>query len=347
VRALALIVYILGMRSRWVLVSLTACFGGSSPPPPEAPKPVVKEQPKPPPRAACVQTPEGEAAITHAGVSGGRVQYCVGTVVDQCFALDLASGALTHLDAPPAATTQPNHIETTNPDLKVCTGDNCKSLTPQVWPGTAPLHAATNGQYAVVLLGDAEHGQGYADVYEVAKPKKIASIRYARGDWKCGEVQMLGETIYIGASTCTSPSGRAALYTTKGRKIANVGPKDFGTYGNSVVQVDGNTWAFLGENGTHIALQDVVKGKVLKTLDLSDLWRKPGEAPPPPPPKDAKVKAQPPAPPEVLGNPGESALVQLEPGKLAVIAGSPMNGSVAVVDVASGEVKVTRAPLCP
>jgi hypothetical protein len=341
------IVYIRRMRLRWVLLLLSACSGGASKPPPEAPKPVVHEEPKPPPKPACVQTPEGEAAITHASVNGGRVQYCVGTVVDQCFALDLASGALTHLDAPPAATAEPNHIETTNPDLKVCTGDQCKSLTPQVWPGTAPLHAATNGQFAVVLLGDAEHGQGYAEVYDVQKAKKVASIRYARGDWKCGEVQMLGETIYIGASTCTSPSGRAALYTTKGRKIANVGPRDFGTYGNSVVQVDGNTWAFLGENGAHVALQDVVKGKVVKTIDVSDLWRKPSDAPPPPP-KDAKAgKAAAPAAPDAFGNPGESALVQLEPGKLAVIAGTPMNGSVAVVDVASGEVKVTRAPLCP
>ena len=333
------------MRSSWVLVLLAAC-GGSSKPPPEPPKVVTKEPPpKAAPKPSCVQAPEGEAAITHASASGGRVQYCVGTVVDQCFALDLATGALTHLDAPPAAAAQPNRVEATNPDLKVCTGDSCKSLTPQVWPGAAPLHAATNGQFAVVLLGDAEHGQGYAEVYDVQKTKKLATIRYARGDWKCGEVQMLGDTIYIGASTCTQPSGRAALYTTKGRKIANVGPKDFGTFGNSVVQVDGNTWAFLGENGVHIALQDVVKGKVLKTIDVSDLWRKPGEAPPPP--KDPKSKAAPPPPPEVLGNPGESALIQLEPGKLAVIAGSPMNGSVAVVDVASGEVKVTHAPLCP
>lgn len=319
---------------------LAGCFGDAPPPPPAAPKPVAHVDPKPPPKPACVQAPESDAAITHANVTGGRVEYCIGAAVDQCFALDLASGALDHLGAPPATAAQANHIETTNPDLKVCTGDNCKSLTPQVWPGMAPLHAATNGQVAVVLLGDAERGQGYAEVYDVQKTKKLATIRYARGDWKCGEVQMLGDTIYIGASTCNSPSGRAALYTTKGRKIAAVGPRDFGTYGNSVVQVDGNTWAFLGENGAHIALQDVVKGKVLKTIDVGDLWRKPGEEAP----KDPKAKS---APPEAMGNPGESALVQLAPGKLAVIAGSPMNGSVAVIDVASGEIKVTRAPLCP
>lgn len=330
------------MRWGWLVVGLAACFGSTQPPaaPVAAPKP---PPPPPPEKPACIHPPEEDAAITHASGTVARVQYCIGTADDQCFALDLVSGKLSHLAAPPASAAQPNHVETTNPDLKVCTGDSCKSLTPQVWPGAAPLHAATNGTFAVVMLGDAEHGQGYAEVWDVAKTKKAATIRYARGDWKCGEVQMLGDTVYIGASTCTSPSGRAALYTTKGRKIANVGPKDFGTYGNAVVQVEGTTWAFLSESGNRIALQDVAKGKVLKVIELADLWRKSDEPPPPPPPKGSKE-----APKDLpLGNPGESALVQVSPEKLAVIAGSPMNGSVAVIDVNSGDVHVTRAPLCP
>jgi hypothetical protein len=328
---------------RWVVVVLAGCFGGT--PPPAAP---AKTAPlDPPPKAeakpACIHAPDEDAAITHASGKDQRVQYCIGTVVDQCFAFDLAKGLLTHLDAPPPAAAQPNRIETTNPDLKVCTGDSCKSLTPQVWPGAAPLHAATNGSFAVVLLGDSEHGQGYAEVWDVGKPKKVATIRYARGDWKCGEVQMLGDTVYIGASTCTSPSGRAALYTTKGRKIANVGPRDFGTFGNAMVQVEGTTWAFLEENGNRLTFQDVGKGKVIKTIDVGELWRKPGEPPPAPPAKGAKDAPK----DEPLGNPGESALVQLAPDRLAVIAGSPMNGSVATINVNSGDVYVTRAPLCP
>jgi len=346
-RPRSLIVYILRMASRWLALTLAGCFGGSEPKP--AQKPVAAP---PPPKAeakpACIKPPEEEAAITHASGNVGKVQYCIGTQVDQCFALDLVAKTLTHLDTPPPSAPNPNRVETTNPDLKVCTGDSCKSLTPQVWPGTAPLHAATNGQIAAVLLGDAEHGQGYAEVWEVAKTKKLATIKYARGDWKCGEVQMLGDTVYIGASTCTAPSGRAALFTTKGRKIANVGPKDFGTYGNALVQVEGSTWAFLEENGNRIAFQDVAKGRVIKTIDVGDLWRKPGEeAPPAPPPAKGAKPAAPPPKPEALGNPGESALIQLAPEKLAVIAGSPMNGSVAVVDVNSGDVQIVRAPLCP
>jgi len=312
------------MRSVVAIAMLAACGGAAAP----APATVVATAAAPAaPPPSCITPPEDVATITHASGGTDRVQYCIGTAVDQCFALDLATGKLTHLAAPPAAQppslTDGAHVETTNPELKVCGASGCKTLTPQVWPGAAPLRAATNGAIAVVLLGDAESGRGYADVFDVTKTKKLASFKYARGDYRCGEVAMLGDTIYIGASACTAPAGRAALYTASGRRIANVGPGDFGTYGNAFTQLDATTWAFLGENGVHIALQDVVKGKVLKTIEVKELF---GAAP--------------------MGNPGESAIVRLGAGKLGVIAGTPANGSVAVVDTASGAVHVVRAPLC-
>jgi hypothetical protein len=128
----------------------------------------------------------------------------------------------------------------------------------------------------------------------------------------------------VAANVCANPSGRGALYTAKGKKIANVGGKaDFGTYGGAYTQLDEKTWAFLEENGNIIAVQDVVKGKVLKTIDVTQLFD--------------NVK---------MGNPGESAIVRLGSGKVAVIGGTPANGSVAIVDATSGEVKVVKAPLC-
>jgi hypothetical protein len=313
------------MRSIW-LAALVACWGT---PPPAAPGQSAPSKLAP----ACVRPPDETAAISHASGNMRRVQYCLGTLVDQCFSLDLVSGQLEHLTAPPPAPASPAdtaRVETTNPELKVCTSGTCKALTPQVWPGAAPLHAATNGAYAVVLLGEAESGKGYADVWDVVKAKKVTTIRYPHGDYRCGDVAMLGDIIYIGASMCKSPSARAALYTVNGRKIANVGPKDFGTFGSAFVQVEGTTWAFLEENGTRIAVQDVAKGKVLRTFDVGQLWS--GQ---PPGPKN-----------DVIGNPGESAIVALAPAKLAVIAGTPANGSVAVLDVNSGDIQVVRAPLC-
>jgi hypothetical protein len=304
-------------------LALAACGGAATP----ATAPVIAAPPAPPPPPPCITPPEELAAITHASGGADRVSYCIGTAVDQCFALDLVGGKLSKLGAPPQA--QPPslmgaaRVETTNPELKICNDAGCKTLTPQIWPGAAPLHAATNGSVAVVLLGDAEAGRGYADVYDVTKPKKLASFKYAQGEFRCGDVAMLGDTIYIGANACNAPAGRGALYSAKGKRIASVGGKEFGTYGNQFTQLDPKTWAFLGENGVKIALQNVASGKVVKTIDVKTLF---GGSP--------------------MGNPGESAIVRLGAGKLGVIAGSPANGSVAVVDTATGDVQVVRAPLC-
>lgn len=280
------------------------------------------------PANICVRQPDEAAPITHATVDGTKVSYCVGTADDQCFVLDLGTGKLRQLSEPPVAQERSinaaGRVETTNPDLKVCNGLSCKTLTPQVWPGAAPLRAATNGLIAAVMLGNAEAGKGYVDVYDVTRPKKLATFKYARGEFKCGDIAMLGDTIYVTASTCKTPSGRGTLYTTRGKKIANAGGRaDFGTFGGAFTQVDGRIWAFLEENGNMIVLQDVTKGKVHKTIDVTTLFD-----------------------PVKMSNPGESAIVRLSAGKLAVIGGSPANGSVAIVDTATGDVKVVHAPLC-
>ena len=193
-------------------------------------------------------------------------------------------------------------------------------------PNASSLRAATNadGTYAVVLLGDAPKGAGYAEVWDVAKTRKSTTFRYATGIFRCGEVAMLDNTIYLSASQCGQPAARASLYTLTGRKIAAVGGKDFGSFGSAFVHVEGTTWAFLEENANQIVLQDVVKGKVLKTIDTTSLFGS-----------------------THMGTPGESALVRLADGRLAVIAGSPATGSVATIDLGTGKVeKVLPAPMC-
>jgi hypothetical protein len=315
-------------------LGLTACglFGHSAPKRGEpgwveadGVQPVGKGKAAP----ACITPPDTAATITHAVVDGlTRVHYCIGDT-PQCYSLDLGSGKFDRMREPPkpAVVSSDARVEAHNAVLKVCAADACKTLTGKVLPNAAALHAATNpsGSALVVLLGDAAAGQGYAEIWDVAKSKKTSTFRYARGDFKCGDVAMLEDTIYLTASQCSSPAARGALYTLKGQKIANVGNKDFGVFGNAHVQIDTTMWAFLEESGNRIAIQDVVKGKVMKTIDITALWG------------DQKT---------AIGNPGESALLRFADGKLAVIAGSPANGSVAVIDVASSEVKVTRAPLC-
>jgi hypothetical protein len=85
---------------------------------------------------------------------------------------------------------------------------------------------------------------------------------------------MLENTLYLSATQCGQPAARAGLYALNGRRIANVGGKDFGSFGGAYVHVDGATWAFLEENANQIVLQDVVKGKVWKTIDTMVMGRR-------------------------------------------------------------------------
>lgn len=282
-------------------------------------------------RPACIQPPELDSVITNAKVDGTRLAFCIGKTPEQCFQLELVSGTLSRLAKPPALAAAGARVETTNPELKVCKDATCTSLTPKVLPTMMGLRAATNsdGTVAVVLLGDTQAGKGYAEVWDVAAGKRTATFKYARGEFRCGEVRILGEAIYISAAACGTPAARGTLFTLKGKKIAAVGGKDFGTFGGSLVQVDATSWAFLEENGSELVIQDVVKGKVTKTLDVTHLWSPDGN----------KSKG-------AMGNPGESALIAIGEGRLAVIAGAPSTGKVAIVDVASGDVQLTKAPLC-
>jgi hypothetical protein len=305
---------------RWLAISALLGCAEVRPPPPA---PIVTLAPEPAPPPACITPPETATPITHAYGDTTRVMYCVG---DACFALELGTGKLQHLRDAPTAPPHAARVEATNPKLDVCTGDNCTPLTGKIMPGTTPIHATTNvaGTIAVVLLGDALAGRGYAEVWDVVAGKRLAQFPYARGEFRCGEVAMLGDTIYVSASTCSSPSARGSLFAQRGSKIANVGKGDFGTYGGATAQLDATTWAFLEESGNRLAIQDVVHGRLKKTIDTSELWGG----------KDA------------MGNPGESTVISLGGGTLAVIAGSPANGSVAIVDVATGKLEITRAPLC-
>ena len=187
-----------------------------------------------------------------------------------------------------------------------------------------------SGTTVVALIGNSEAGKGVAEVWDVGKKKKTATIKYAKGDYKCGHAEMLGDTVYITASVCSGPAARGALYSLKGKKLGDAGGKDFGTFGTSPVQIEGAQWAFLEEGAGTIAVQDVSTGVVGKTIDLVALWAGSGS-------DDA---------PRANGNPGESALVRGAEGNLVVITGAPVPGNVGVVDLDTAEVKVWKALAC-
>ena len=318
------------VRGALALMMLAAC--ASAKPGPSKATDITANPPRRRPRPPCIQPPELDSAITSAQSEGTRVAFCIGKTPEQCFGLELVSGRLTRLEKPPATAQSPGaYVELAKPKLDVCKDNTCTSLTPKVLPAMTGLRATTNadGSFAVVLLGDAPAGKGYAEVWDVAAGKRTATFKYARGEFRCGDVRILGNAIYLNVAACGTPAARGTLYTLKGKKIGPVGGKDFGTFGSALVHVEGTTWAFLEENGNQLVLQDVAKGKVIKSIDVTHLWSPDGN----------KAK-------DAMGNPGESALVSLGPGRIAVIAGAPSTGKVATVDLASGDVLVTKAPIC-
>lgn len=320
------------MRALAVLLLLAACGGrarGGASEATSVGSPVVAGAPAAPP--VCIKPPELDGKVTRVSGDTSSLWFCIGSTSPQCFAYDLGARSLELLAEPPAVPEAAARVEATSPRLEICTGDDCVSLTPKVLPTVAGLKATTNsdGSLAVVLLGDAERGKGYAEIWDVGKPRKLATVRYARGRFRCGHVAFAGETVFVSAATCGAPGARGVLYTKRGRRIGNVGGKDFGTFGTAFTQVEGNTFAFLEESGNRIAIQDVVKGKVIRTIDTSPLWSYDGQ-----PDKNA------------IGNPGESAIVRLGNGKLAVIAGAPSTGKIAIVDVATGTLELLTAPVC-
>jgi len=328
------------------LIALTACGGGQKKKPEPVKKPpVAVKKPPPPPPPPCIKGGDAMGAIGSATGDADGAQFCVSDgSSNECFKADLASGAYDKLAEPPTAQTatlEPDDVkvETTPTEVKVCAGDDCKTLTPKVPKGAdSQLVAVANKTTAVVMVGDTEAGKGVAEVWDVAKAKKLATIKYAKADFKCGVPKLLGSTIYISASVCAGPAARAGLYNLKGKKIADVGGKDFGTFSEVAIQLKDNEWAFLEENGSMVAIQDVATGKVAKTIQLAALWTPEDMGDKKPDDDGGSAPA--------MGNPGESSLVRGGDNQLLVIAGGPSPGTIGVIDVESGELKVVRAPVC-
>ncbi len=337
---------------RWtiaaVLMLAAACGGGQKTQVEPDPEPVVevKKKPPPPPPPVCVRAGTEQSLIGMVEADDTTVSFCVsdGAESNKCYAVDLGDKKYSELAAPPKGQSpvldpDPARLETTNTEVKVCVGEDCKSFKPKVAKGNEnPIDAVANatGTYAAVLLGNAEKGKGTVEVWDVVKKKKTATIKYAKGDFKCGEARMLGNTVFISASVCSGPAAHGWLYNLKGKKVADVGGKEFGTYGTVPVQLTETVWAFLEEAGAAIAIQDVSTGKVAQTIDIGGLWDGPAAG------ADASLEggdeaegggeAAPPA----MGNPGESALVRGGEGKLIVVSGGPAPGNVGVVEITAG-----------
>jgi hypothetical protein len=347
------------MRTRWIGVAvllLAACGGGGKKTvvEPEVVVEAPKPKPPPPPPPVCVIAGAEQSLIGMVEADANAVKFCVsdGAEQNQCYGVDIAAKKYAQLDEQPKGQSpvldpDPARLETTAKEVKVCIGEDCKTVKPKVPKKSEnPIDAVVNatGTYVAVLMGNAEKGKGTVEVWNVATGKKSGTVKYAKGAYKCGEARMLGNTVFVSASVCGGADARGYLYSLKGKKLADVGGKTFGTYGTVPLQVSDTTWAFLDENGSTIAIQDVATGKLAKTIDIGPLWAGDATAEAPLEGGEGEEPAEAAAPP-AMGNAGESALVRGGEGKLIVVSGGPMPGGVGVVDVESGALETSIAAL--
>ena len=333
------------------LVASGAGCGGTvktvPPPAKVATKPAkkpIKKKKKPP--EICIAQGE-QSVIGMPAADGDLVQFCVadGNGASQCYSVELDTKKLDKLVAPPipqapTMTAPAARLQSTLTEVRVCVGDGdgkCTALKPRIKKGGEnPLEAAANskGTLVAMLIGDAEAGKGEAQVWSVAKKKKLAVIKYAKGDYRCGTAHVIDELVFISAGVCSGPAAHGALYSSKGKKLADVGGAGFGTYGTVPVEIGDHRWAFLSETGGVIAIHDSTTGKLEKTIDLLALWGAPAAG-------DGGD-----APMGTGGNPGESVLLRGGPGRLLVISGSPHAGNIGLVDTDAGTVEVVANRAC-
>jgi hypothetical protein len=259
------------MKRMVALVLFVAACGGGGKKAPEEPV-VVEEKPAPPPPPppVCVRAGAEMSLIGMVDADANAVKFCVsdGAESNKCYGIDVAAKKYAELDSPPKGQSpmldpDPARLETTAKDVKVCIGETCFTFKPKVPKGNEnPIDAVANatGTYAAVLMGNAEKGKGTVELWDVVKGKMIGKpIKYAKGEYKCGEARLLGDTLYVSASVCAGTDARGWLYNNKGKKIGEVGGKEFGTYGTVPVQLTETQWAFLDENAATLLLIELCR----------------------------------------------------------------------------------------
>lgn len=324
----------------WAAAVIAGCGGKA---PPVVKKPVVTSVKKPEvpskPVVApvCVAAGAAENRVAAATGNVSSAQFCIASQDDAlCYGVEFSTGDYVRLPNRPESQLPTLEVPTakvnvTEKAVEVCVGETpCKALKYKVSKAAPPTSVAINQAGTTVAIAA---GKSPIEVWDVAGNKKLASIKFAKKEYRCGTPAFVGDVLAISADVCAGPAARGALYTKAGKRIADIGGPDFGSFGLPHTQVDGNTWAFLEESAGRLVLQDVVTGKIISTVPLTAFWTLDSQG---------TKSADPP-----LGQPGESALVRGGPGKLIVVGGSPGPGSVAVIDLDNGAVKVTRPSMCP
>jgi hypothetical protein len=248
----------------------------------------------------------------------------------KCTAVDLATGAYREAAAPPTAAAAPAAPLAIKQDAKgaeACKGTACKKLDlPKLKADGSPyqISVSADGKRVVATGGDL----GGFVLLDGATGKKQKAVKIAEEGTCIEGAYFAGESVYVATSNCAGPGGNAILYSAAGKKIGDIEPAEFNTYGAEPVHVGGDSWAIVGFGGGDVLVFDAKTAKKVHFVEVKQ-------------PDDCELCGS------VLGNAAQwsvSPIAKLPSGKLATLDGT----GVTIIDEAAGKVeKAHRMPICP
>jgi len=269
-----------------VALSLTAC--GSSP---EVKKTVVERPveavPAPAP-VACI--PADTEYFQDTSFADSAYRFCTqGESGPACWRFDITTDTLTPFAAPPEASEAEPPDVSSGPHwrytksankLELCVSDDsCRVVK---LPAKLVMHeytkpsASADGTMVVATLSSGEMSVKPTIVtWDVASGKQLARQKVGDDSYTCGGGEFVGNTVLIALNVCAGPGGLAWLAKPKDlKKIADLGPKDYGQYGPIALPLDGDDYLFLEQGARSVMVQNVTTGKVVSRLDLGPQYKK-------------------------------------------------------------------------
>ncbi|MCA9515434.1 MAG: hypothetical protein KC635_10855 [Myxococcales bacterium] len=346
-------------------LSLTLFACKSAPEPAPEPTPPTPEEASGPPVAAKptpapLCAPPG-ATLEQPRLDGDGVFFCTYASdpdaegnYSRCFRFDLATSALAARpvpkvaepadaqDAPPTVDGEGWRYDRGAQAVFLCSAPGeCKKKLDLGSKKLAPLEygtADTSASGKLVLVNAAERDAGenvWVIVFDRATGKRVAKKKVSFDSYICGGARFVGETVLVGLDVCAGPGGAAWLAKpTTLAKLAELGGKDdaFNTYAPLGVPIGDGLWAFRSSGLGSVVVQDVTTGKVVRKVDLSELF-------PLIPDYDPPARDLP---------PDGGFFGQLPSGELVAVPDGTGFGHVAVLDAkATRVVRRLEIPVCP
>lgn len=289
---------------------------------------------------------------TRFSVNGGYASFCLSE--DQgCWEVDLASGEYIrgpNRQGPDALYSGPRvqpltppmlTVRATADEVQVCGlgEEDCFSVRPDrsgeaQQPPSQPIdaHVDATGALLAMTWGDEPDEVRRVETWSLKRRKRIKRFAITKKgkDPPCGTAIPLGpKRLYVETNICAGPAGQAEIRTIRGRRVKKVGGrKAIGTFATVPIQIEGNLWAFVDEQGTSVVVQDVRKGRVKHRIDLGPVVPKSPDGLP-------------------MTDPGHNLHARGPDQTVVILMPGPIAGDVVVVDPLEGKiVKHLRPPVC-